>query len=93
MSDKQQLHAFVSGRVQGVFFRATTREKARKLGLTGWVKNLRDGRVEVKAEGQKSKLEALESFLHEGPSYARVTKVEANYSTETENFSSFRIAR
>ena len=66
----------VSGKVQGVFFRASTREQALKLGLRGYAKNLPDGRVEVLAEGDERALNALERWLHVGPPMARVELVE-----------------
>jgi len=66
----------VSGKVQGVFFRASTREQALKLGLLGYAKNLRDGRVEVLAEGEQRALDALERWLHAGPPMAKVEAVE-----------------
>ena len=66
----------VSGRVQGVFFRSSTRERARALGLTGHARNLADGRVEVVACGDAGALGALETWLHAGPPAARVSRVE-----------------
>jgi acylphosphatase len=66
----------VTGRVQGVFFRASTRERALKLGLRGHAKNLADGRVEVLAEGDASAIDALERWLHIGPPMARVESDE-----------------
>ena len=66
----------VSGKVQGVFFRASTREQALKLGLRGHAKNLPDGRVEVLAEGDSSALDALERWLYVGPPMAMVEAVE-----------------
>ena len=65
----------VSGKVQGVFFRASTREQALKLGLRGYAKNLPDGRVEVLADGEASALGALERWLHVGPPMAKVNSV------------------
>lgn len=65
----------VSGYVQGVFFRASTREQALKLGVSGHARNLADGRVEVLASGSAEALEALERWLHEGPPTARVAEV------------------
>jgi acylphosphatase len=65
----------VEGRVQGVFFRATTQEQARALGLRGYVRNLPDGSVEVYACGEDGALEALRAWLWEGPPYARVVQV------------------
>jgi acylphosphatase len=65
----------VEGRVQGVFFRASTRDEALRLGLDGYAKNLADGRVEVLAAGDDTALDALELWLHRGPPLARVTAV------------------
>ncbi|GAP66712.1 MAG TPA: acylphosphatase [Mizugakiibacter sp.] len=65
----------VSGHVQGVFFRASTREQALKLGVNGHARNLADGRVEVLASGSAEALEALERWLHAGPPAARVAEV------------------
>lgn len=70
----------VSGKVQGVFFRASTREQALKLGLRGYAKNLPDGRVEVLAEGEAAAVDALERWLHVGPPMARVESVERGES-------------
>ena len=70
------LHCWVSGRVQGVFFRAATCEQATRLGLKGWVRNLRDGRVEVLACGEDAALENLRQWLGDGPELARVERVE-----------------
>jgi acylphosphatase len=66
---------YVSGRVQGVFFRASTRQRAELLGITGYVRNLPDGRVEVLACGEPAGVEALCSWLREGPPAASVTDV------------------
>ncbi|QNK02511.1 acylphosphatase [Dyella telluris] len=66
---------FVSGRVQGVFYRASTREQAMALGLSGYAKNLPDGRVEVVAEGSPASIDALERWLRRGPSGAHVEQV------------------
>lgn len=70
-------HFYVSGKVQGVFFRASTKEEAERLKLTGWVKNLPDGRVEVLATGTQEQLDELESWLQEGPATAKVSEVVA----------------
>lgn len=67
----------VRGLVQGVFFRATTQETAQRLGLTGWVRNLRDGSVELVACGEPAKLDDLERWLWKGPPQARVQNVTA----------------
>lgn len=80
----------VSGRVQGVFYRASTREQALRLGLTGHARNLPDGRVEVRAHGEAAALEALERWLWQGPPAARVTDVvrEADEGEPPEGFGS-----
>jgi acylphosphatase len=70
------MRCYVSGRVQGVFFRASTRDRARQLGLVGQVSNLPDGRVEVIASGPEADLAALRRWLHAGPPQAVVTGLE-----------------
>ena len=75
MLDKLCIHCIVSGRVQGVWFRASTCEQARQLGLTGWVRNLPEGQVEVLACGPKENIEQLHRWLHQGPRMANVTEV------------------
>ncbi|MEM7016475.1 MAG: acylphosphatase [Pseudomonadota bacterium] len=75
MMAQKCLHCFVEGRVQGVWFRGATQAQARQLELTGWAKNLSDGRVEVLACGDAAALEQLHQWLHQGPSHARVTRV------------------
>jgi acylphosphatase len=67
------MRCYVSGRVQGVFFRASTCDRARALGLCGWVSNLPDGRVEVIASGPEADLKALRHWLQEGPPQAMVS--------------------
>ena len=79
----------VHGRVQGVFFRDSTRREAERLGITGHAINLPDGTVEVLATGPAKALAELESWLHEGPPMARVTKVEVQV-TEAESAVGFR---
>ena len=79
----------VSGRVQGVFFRAACKDEADRLGVKGYARNRRDGRVEVVAEGPEDAVEQLARWCHQGPPRALVTKVEA--STEVpEGLTSFR---
>lgn len=86
-----RLHAVVSGMVQGVNFRATTAREASALGLRGWVRNLRDGRVEVMAEGQRDQLEAFQKYLWNGPPAASVTGVDVEWAQPTGEFSGFRV--
>jgi acylphosphatase len=73
---KTRAHVFVSGRVQGVFFRQKTRQQAESLGVTGFVRNLPDGRVEAVFEGEEKAVKALVEYCHHGPSYAEVAKVD-----------------
>lgn len=74
------LHAFVSGRVQGVWFRQSTKEQALSLGLKGWVRNLNDGRVEVLAAGEEKAVRQLEAWLVKGPELANVAEVISDFS-------------
>ena len=71
----RRIRAIVSGRVQGVSYRASTAAKARQLGLVGWVKNLPDGTVALEAEGPPDQVAALVAWCHHGPSGARVDRV------------------
>ncbi|HZD11054.1 MAG TPA: acylphosphatase [Candidatus Binatia bacterium] len=87
----ERLEASIYGHVQGVFFRDTTRREAQRLGLTGWVRNERDGSVRVMAEGDRNSLEALERFLHRGPSAAHVERVESEWLGATGEFRGFRV--
>ncbi len=89
--DFQQLHAIVHGRVQGVSFRFYTQEAAQRCRVTGWVRNLAGGTVEVIAEGPRSQLNELLAFLHRGPSGAYVTRVEVEWRRATHQFQDFRI--
>jgi acylphosphatase len=73
------VRCFVAGQVQGVFFRASTRHQAQQLGLTGYVKNLHDGRVEVIACGETAAIEELRAWLSKGPTGARVSGVACEF--------------
>jgi len=74
--DKVCRHIYLSGRVQGVGFRAFTRRNAKRLGVSGWVKNLADGRVEAVIYGDRDKVEDLISRMETGPSLAEVEEIE-----------------
>ena len=87
----RRVHLKISGRVQGVFFRANTKKKATSLGLTGWVKNTEEG-VEVVAEGENGKLKALIDWCHEGPVIAKVEKIDVQEEKYTGSFTDFTIA-
>jgi acylphosphatase len=75
MTGNIAVHYWVSGRVQGVWYRSSTEKIAKKLGLTGWVCNLSDGRVEILACGPKEKISLLQEWLWQGPTAAKVTEV------------------
>jgi acylphosphatase len=92
MADEMaRLHVVISGRVQGVFFRGATLDEAFALGLTGWVRNRPDRKVEIVAEGKRRNLEMLLAWAHQGPSSARVENVDAEWAEYTGEFSGFRI--
>ncbi|MCP1726171.1 acylphosphatase [Natronospira proteinivora] len=82
MADIVSKRFLVSGKVQGVFFRASTREQANQLGVSGWARNLPDGRVEVVAAGDPGAVSALEEWLWQGSPAADVDNVEAQHSDE-----------
>ena len=93
MADLALVQATVYGRVQGVFFRSFVSRQATQLGLTGYVRNLPDGRaVEVHAEGERKQLEELISYLKIGPPGAKVQKVETSWSEYTGSYSRFSIS-
>lgn len=77
--DRIRAHAFVTGRVQGVYYRATTRDTAREEGVDGWVRNLEDGRVEAVFEGPRERVESMVEWCHEGSPAADVEDVEVEY--------------
>lgn len=83
-------HLFISGRVQGVTFRTSTRKKAQKLGVDGWVKNLSDGRVEAVIEGDEEKVNKLVGWCNTGPRLANVEEVEER-NEEPEGLEEFNI--
>ena len=88
---KSRVHAFVSGKVQGVFFRSFTKSEAASLEILGWVKNLSDGRVEVLAEGNKGALDELLGRIKEGSPGARVEKVDVMWGKYVGDLNGFRI--
>jgi len=89
---KKRVHIFVSGRVQGVFFRAHTKEKALELDIKGWVRNLPDGRVEGVFEGEEERLNELIRWLKEGgPPLASIENLEILNEDYKGEFSDFEI--
>jgi acylphosphatase len=91
MADLASLQATVSGRVHGVFFRAFVESRAGDLNLTGYVRNLSDGSVEVLAEGERERLKKLVHYLEVGPPAARVDKVDTKWDVYRGLFSGFRV--
>lgn len=79
IKDMERAHVFISGRVQGVFYRANTKEKANKIGVNGWVKNLKDGRVEAVFEGEKKDVEKMIEWCHKGSPQADVEEVKVKW--------------
>lgn len=92
MVDRTRAHVFVSGRVQGVYYRATTREEAEKQDVDGWVRNLDDGRVEAVFEGPSRAVESMVEWCRTGSPQADVSDVTVEY-TEPEEEAGFRIRR
>lgn len=86
-----QAHVFISGFVQGVGFRYFVVREAEKLGLTGWVRNTPDNRVETVLQGQKSAIEKMIEKCHEGPMLSSVKEVDVEWENEEEKFSAFEI--
>lgn len=91
-SDLVRAHVLVSGRVQGVNFRWYTQKKAQELRLTGWVRNLWDGRVEAIFEGEKKAVKRAVDWCHLGAPSARVDDVQVSYEEPSGEFSHFRIS-
>ena len=85
----ERVQVVVQGRVQGVYYRASARDRARQLGLKGWVRNCPDGSVEILAEGEKTLLGQLISWCHQGPPAAVVTRVTTDWQTATGEFVGF----
>lgn len=88
---KKRVHLKITGRVQGVGFRNSTRRKARELGVSGWVKNIADGSVEAVLEGEKDKVEDLISWANRGPRLANVNEVEVDRRQPKNDLDGFSI--
>lgn len=88
---QQRIHVFYSGRVQGVGFRMTAEEVAHQLGVSGWVKNLRDGRVELVAEAEEAVLRRFLDAVHTGPMKNFIRQVEVSWSEALDAFDDFEI--
>ncbi len=88
---KSRARIFISGRVQGVFFRDHTQRWASSLRIKGWVRNLPDGRVEAVAEGLKKDIDSLIRELEQGPPMSRVDDISVSWENFTGEFSEFRV--
>ena len=86
-----RVNIFISGRVQGVAFRYFTEGAAKHLGITGWVRNLPDGRVEIIAEGPDDKIEELIKLIKKGPSNAVISRIQVGSEKPTGEFNSFDV--
>ena len=91
VQEKIRAHVFISGRVQGVFFRTNTKEEADRLGVLGWVKNLPDGRVEAVFEGNREKVEEMVNWTSKGPIWAKIDDFSVTWEDYTGEFSNFEI--
>jgi len=89
--NEARAHVFIEGRVQGVFYRAFTRDVAHTLGVKGWVKNLYDGRVEAVFEGKKESVEKAIQECYSGPPGARVTNIEVTWEEFTGDLKGFAV--
>jgi len=91
MADKVRVHVLIEGRVQGVFFRASTRDEARARGLAGWVRNRADGRVEAVFEGDKTVVDNMLAWCRKGPPYSYVDNVDINWQPYQGDLLDFRV--
>ncbi len=87
----KRIHLVIRGRVQGVYFRASAAREAKRLGLTGWVKNRPDNAVELVAEGEEDQVKDFLAWAQHGPSTARVDKIDTRWRSYTGEFASFTI--
>lgn len=87
--EHQRVHLIISGYVQGVWFRASAKDEANRLGVVGWVRNRVDGSVEIMAEGTQSQMETFIHWCHRGPEGAKVDHVEVEQETATGEFTEF----
>ena len=93
MTEKQKarVHVLIEGRVQGVFFRASTRDEAQARGLAGWVRNRADGRVEAVFEGDRRLVENMLAWCRQGPPYAHVDQVKIDWQPYQGDLMEFRV--
>ena len=88
----QRVHLIIRGRVQGVWYRGSTRDAAERIGgISGWVRNLPDGSVEAVAEGDRANLDRLVAWCHDGPPSARVDGIDETWLDATGEFTDFQV--
>ena len=90
-NDRERAHVQISGQVQGVFFRDSTRQKAEELGLAGWVMNTSDGNVEAVFEGPSEKVREMLRWCEEGPQHASVEHVDTDFEEAGGDFTGFEV--
>jgi acylphosphatase len=90
MADKRA-HLMISGRVQGVFYRDSSKKMADYLGLKGWVKNNPSGQVEMVVQGSEINVKSMIQWCHQGPSRAKVSQVDVKWETRVEAFEDFKV--
>lgn len=91
--ERAKAHIFAGGRVQGVYYRETCRKKAEQLGVTGWVQNLKDGRVEAVFEGEKENVQRMVNWAKRGPFFASVESFDVVWEDYKGEFKKFDIIR
>ena len=89
--EKKRVHVLISGKVQGVWFRESTKQKAEQLGVFGWIRNTSDGRVEAVFEGEKNKVDEMIEWCNNGSDQARVENIEVEEQDPTDILDSFNI--
>lgn len=91
MADNARAHVIISGRVQGVFFRAETQRAAERIGVSGWVRNLPDGNVEALFEGPRERVDMAIQWAHQGSPASKVSDVQVSWEEYTGEYDYFRI--
>jgi len=89
---KKRVHVVISGRVQGVWFRASTKQKAEQFNIFGWVKNTFDGKVEAVFEGEEKNIDKMIQWCHEGPNLSKVTDVNITSEKYLGEYKDFKVA-
>ena len=91
MEEKIRAHIFASGKVQGVWYRESARKKTEKMSITGWIKNLSDGRVEAIFEGSKGNVEKMVNWARKGPIWAKIEALDVVWEDCLGEFEGFEI--